>query len=57
VKESERLNSLTETHLIGQNDVPIFVPRLDQPVDTSDLVWLKSLALFIPWESVYFWII
>ena len=44
VKERKRHDGLSEAHLIGKNDIPVFMPSPYQPVETLDLVFLQLLA-------------
>lgn len=47
IKESDRLYSLSKTHFIGENSVPLFVPGFDEPIDTFSLIRSENLVVLV----------
>ena len=47
IQEGDSLNSFSQTHLICEDHIAIFVPGLDQPVQTLELIISQELTVLI----------
>lgn len=46
VEEGNSLNSLTKPHFVGQDSIPVFIPALDEPVETFKLEIFEFSVVF-----------
>ena len=47
IEESDGLDSFAQAHFIGENDIPVLIPGLDQPVETVELVVSEQFPVFV----------
>jgi hypothetical protein len=50
VQECHGLDGLTQTHLVGQDDIPSLLPGFDHPVETVELVDSQGSIVFVDWR-------
>jgi hypothetical protein len=47
IKKCDRLDGLSQTHLVGQDGVSLLIPRLYQPVHRLELIGSQKFVVFV----------
>lgn len=53
IEESDRLNGLAETHLIGENHIDFIAIRESQPVQAFQLIWMQLTTSLIQVNGLF----